>query len=208
MNETKQMNPLAVLIGAFVLAVTSGSVFAQDGPWRIAGGVSVPDATVPAGRVSDAVHSSRINDADARVGVYVELARTYPLDGDFMFEVEGGLGYNSAKGTGRIGRWSTSASGYLFQISTFGNLVYTAGPATFLVGAGGSFLWSNYDKHTVLGVELDAEGGGDFELAPGIQTGVRIRLGDRWYTEYKLRVLAGDKHDTGAEHLILLGTKL
>ena len=89
----------------------------------------------------------------------------------------------------------------------FGNLGYTIGPATLLVGVGGSFLKSSYDKHTVLGIELDAEGGGDSELAPGVQAGARIRLGERWYTEYKLRVLAGDKHDTGAEHLLLIGTE-
>ena len=104
MREKKRTKyPGRTLLAAITWAVLSGASYADgEGHWRVAGGVSVPDATIPAGRVSDSVHTSHINDADARMGAYVEVARTWDLGGDFVSEVEGGLGYNSAKGTGRI----------------------------------------------------------------------------------------------------------
>lgn len=204
---------------AFGIAVALGALVTQahaaessgNNKWRAAGGLSAVEATIPAGRVSDAVHASRIEAADVRPGVYFELARIFPLSNEATAEVEAGIAYNPARGRGTHRSWSTrtwttSAKGSLITLSLFGNIAYAIGPLTVFGGVGAVYLTSSYDKHTVVGIELDTnDGGGANELGFGAQGGLRIPISGAWYTEYRFRHIGADKHDAGPQHLVLIG---
>lgn len=63
-------------------------------------GVSVLDATIPGGRVRDAVHTGTVADADMRPGVSLEVARPLTTSGVWRIELEGSLLWHTAESTG------------------------------------------------------------------------------------------------------------